>query len=109
MHALSQGVTKNVSQLREGRQTSFDGDSYSAVVARGASDTTLRVTMRNSPTKFAEISLPANEKLFTSNSDLFVEALLYEEASIDYDGYKPLIVDVNVFKGRNSRGNLYLE
>lgn len=110
MHAFATGVTKNVASLREGKMASFDGASYSAVVSRDISDKTMRVQLQNSPLKFAEVTLPANEELFTAQSaDLFVETLVYEEASIDYDGYRPLIVDVNVFKGRESRGKLYLE
>ena len=51
----------------------------------------------------ATVTIP-EASAFSQYSDLVVQAVLYKDQLTDFAGYKPLVLDVNMYRGRNNAG-----
>jgi len=109
MTAVKTGLLRNVAQLNNKVQ-SFKTPSFSATQMRrtetrsGSTLAELKVVSDTHTDHFATVTIP-EASAFKQLSDVTVQAVLFEDKLTDFAGYKPLVVDVTMYRGRNNAGN----
>ena len=108
INAVKTGLLRNVAHLKNDIQD-FKTESFSASQIRRVNsrlDKSIPLAELEvvTDTNTAKVTIP-EAYAFEEYSDLIVQAVLYKDKLTDFDGYKPLVMDINMYRGRNNAGS----